>query len=36
MHKGGRAVIHVVDDVREGLGVWKREVDYRVVGVGTE
>ena len=27
-------MIHVVDDMREGLGVGKRQVEYRVVGVG--
>lgn len=34
MHKGGRAVVHVVDDMREGLGVWERQIEDRVVGVG--
>jgi len=26
-------MVDVVDDMGEGLGVWKREIDYRVVGV---
>lgn len=34
MHKGWRAVVHVVDNMGEGLGVWKWKIDYGVVGVG--
>ena len=36
MHEGGGAVVQVVDDMREGLGVWKWEIDYRVVGTRGE
>lgn len=33
MHEGWGAVIHVVDNMGEGWGVWKWKIDYRVVGV---
>jgi len=32
MHEGRGAVVDVVNNMGEGLGVWKRKVDDRAVG----
>ena len=34
MHEGRGAMVHVVDNMGEGLGVWKWKIDDGVVGVG--